>query len=97
MDEVAPFSEEESAELRAAGRTIIHGEIVTRPVEEAVHKWQGLVRLFLLVVDRDNGQLGALPYSGGLLDQPWKTMQAFELLQVVFCEKLAEEMKKAER
>jgi len=35
-----------------------------------------------------------LPYSGGVLEQPIRTMELFEVVQVVFSEKLKEEYSK---
>ncbi len=59
-----------------------------------VLRYGPLVEMFIEVVDRENGSLFALPYSGGWLEQPYKTMQAIGLLQSLFSEKIREEMKR---
>jgi hypothetical protein len=49
------------------------------------------VRLYLLVANPDNGALQAMPFEGGLLDQPHRTMQAFQVMQAQYWEYLGEE------
>jgi len=38
-----------------------------------------------------------MPYAGGWLEQPSKTMDALQIIQTRFCEKLAEEQERAKR
>ncbi len=45
-------------------------------------------------MDRESAGLIALPYSGGFLEQPARTMQAVEVVQVVFADRLRAEFEK---
>lgn len=51
-------------------------------------RWMALINAFLAAVDRKTGSLLHLPVAGGALEQPYKTMQVFQLLQGVFGEEL---------
>lgn len=53
-----------------------------------------MIRAAVQSFDRETGGLLHLPYQGGVLEQPLRTMQAFEVVQVVFGEKLKEEYSK---
>ena len=53
--------------------------------------------MFIAFANRDNAALNVAPYGGGFLDQPFKTMQAIELIQDEFSIKLQEEIKKSSR
>jgi len=62
--------------------------------DDHVKKWGIVIRLFLLSVNRENGTLMHLPTSGGLLNQPKKTMDVFLFLQEIFIRKMNEKIKK---
>jgi len=47
--------------------------------------------MYLLAADADNGSMHMLPFSGGLLEQPYRTMQVFEAVQAKFWERLGEQ------
>ena len=47
-----------------------------------------------MCVDRQTGGMIALPYAGGFLDQPSKTMQALAVIQGVYTERINEENKR---
>lgn len=51
-------------------------------------KWGLLVTTFLRCVSKENGEYIHLPYSGGAMDQPYKTMEAFDVLQNVYITKI---------
>ena len=53
--------------------------------------------MFLTCVDRETGSLSVMPYQGGFLQQPHKTMQAIEIIQGRFRERLNEEIDKIGR
>ncbi len=89
MGDLTPFSEEECASLGRAARTLICGEQTTSATKEDVAKWGALIRMYLLTVDGNNGSMRTLPYSGGLMAQPSRTMQVFEAIQDAFWEKIA--------
>lgn len=48
--------------------------------------------MFLRCIDRENGSLLRLPFNGCEREQPFKTMQVFDLLQSVFLEVIASHM-----
>lgn len=60
---------------------------------EAHRRWQYLVRLFFLGVNRENGTIQILPEPGALLDQGHLTMQVWTMLQGMFIEHVNEQMK----
>lgn len=62
-----------------------------------MRKYGILVRAFILYANRDNGSLNRAPYDGGFLEQPYKTTEAIEVIQNVFCQKLHDEIKKANK
>jgi len=97
MGGITPFGEAERASLNRAARTLIWGDHVTRATAPDVQRWGAIVQLYLLAVNGDNGSMQALPYEGGLLEQPWRTMQVFEALQGKFCERLHEQNEAIER
>lgn len=53
-------------------------------------KWCGLFDLFEWAKDFRTGALIHLPASGGLLDQPAKTMAAFGVMREVWLKKLSD-------
>ena len=53
--------------------------------------------MFLVFANRDNAALNATPYPGGFMNQPYKTMQAIQIIQNEFSEKLQEEIKRSGR
>ena len=53
--------------------------------------------MFIVFANRDNAALNVAPYPGGYMQQPFKTMQAVELIQDEFTIKLQEEIKKSSR
>lgn len=57
-------------------------------------EWAVVVQAFLGAVNRENGTLVHLPYAGGVLEQPYKTMQVFSLLQSIFIEEIEKANKK---
>jgi hypothetical protein len=97
MGGLPPFSEEERASIERAAQTLIWGENVTGPVQEDVERWNAVIKLYLSVVDSENGAMHVLPYEGGLLNQPWRTMQVFEVIQSKFQQRLKEENESMER
>lgn len=57
--------------------------------EVSYRKWSYFFRLFNQSVDYRTGSLLHLPFSGGLLDQPSRTMTILTTIQEVFLSKLA--------
>mgnify|MGYP007112523856 FL=1 len=45
--------------------------------------------------DARYGNLLHLPFEGGVLDQPAKTMAVYGVIQAIYCDKLVEDMEKS--
>lgn len=57
-------------------------------------KWSALIQMFCQSVDRRTGSFLHLPFSGGVLEQPSKTMTIFRVLQEEFSKVLTESLKR---
>ena len=90
MGWVAPFSAEEGAELERVARASIWGYMHEIDEPHAA-MYSQITRAAINGLDRETGTWVHLPYSGGTLQQPIRTMQAFGVVQAVFGEKLKEE------
>jgi len=49
--------------------------------------------MYLMTAGREGAELTSLPYSGGFMEQPHKTMLALSTIQAAFAEKLRQERK----
>lgn len=92
MGEGAPFSEEEQAAIGRVAYSMVRGEQTTGPLRSETASWGGIVQLLLSVINGDNGSMHALPYDGGFMEQPWRTMQVFAIVQGALREKLSDDM-----
>lgn len=63
-------------------------------IKESFLKWQNFFELFIQSVDARYGNLLHLPFSGGVFEQPCKTMKVFEELRHLYQEHLKEEFDK---
>jgi len=61
------------------------------------HKWEVFFSVFLLIVDRRNGNFLHLPFNLPPFFQPFKSMQVFELIQSIYFEKIKEDYEKVGR
>lgn len=50
-----------------------------------------MITTFLRCVSKENGEYIHLPYDGGAMSQPHKSMAAFDVLQNVFITKIKKE------
>ncbi len=91
MAAVAPFDETERREVRDVARVLVRGEHPPAFLGESVRRWGSWVTAFLTVADREGGNLNVMPFAGGFLEQPVKTMEVLRTIQQVFAEKLKEE------
>jgi len=57
-------------------------------------KWSALVHSTVSVLGRESAELLHLPYPGGFLQQPTRTMQAVGVVQEAFSERLRQEYEK---
>jgi len=67
----------------------VHSEI-----RELVPKWGGLVSVLLHCVSREDGSYINLPYDGGAMRQPSRTMQALDVLQEILVKRIRDEYKR---
>lgn len=99
MDVFNPFSvtPAEESEIRQLARFIFNGANPTEQPElaEIYYKWKLYFEIFLQSVDRRTGSYIHLPFAGGLMEQPAKTMSALGVMQSEFFEKLAKDIKGA--
>jgi hypothetical protein len=56
--------------------------------------WVPLVHMTITCLGRESAELLHLPYPGGFLEQPYRTMEAVGVVQKVFGEKLRQELRK---
>lgn len=94
MDKVYPFSPTpaEYKEIKQPFKLLLDGIDPSQQEEtaEAFYKYANLFDLFFLMVDRRTGSFLNLPFSGGVLNQPSKTMKFLIYLQSLFLSKLNE-------
>lgn len=97
MAGVAPFDEADRAEIKRVARSVFNGHGIPYEMEGDAKRWATMIQAFLTSVDRENGSLLHLPYSGGILEQPYKTMMLFGLLQSIFLEEIEKANKRSMR
>lgn len=73
---------------------MLSGGRITKDLEPYAVKWGMMIRQFLLCVNHENATIEHLPYEGGIMEQPYKTMQVFELLQSLFIKQIRKEQNK---
>jgi len=83
-----PFGEEEYGELTRLGRTLFQMGNGTVPsdLKGEMQKWGLWVTAFLASVNPMSGALQHLPFSGGVLEQPSRTMSVWRHLQGLYIE-----------
>lgn len=94
MGGTPPFSQAERTELREVAKDIINGGRVTSWNREPAKTWAPLVTAAVLCLGRESAELLSLPFSGGFVEQPQRTMQAVGVIQQVFSERLKAEYEK---
>lgn len=97
MAGVAPFDETDRAEVKRVARSVFNGHGIPTELEGEAMRWATMIQAFLSSVDRENGSLLHLPFSGGILEQPYRTMSVFSLLQSVFLEEIEKANKRSMR
>jgi hypothetical protein len=97
LDYIRPFQVTpcQASEIRQVAKLLLWGDDPTsQPETEGLYyKWKWFFDVFLVSVDRRTGSLLHLPFSGGLFEQPSKTMSVLTTIQSVFFEKLQEDLK----
>jgi hypothetical protein len=94
-----PFriTSQERKEIRDCARIYFYGgnPAAQEETEEAWLKWKKVFEVFLICRDARYGNLLHLPFSGGVYEQPAKTMDAIEQIQACYYEKLKDDMDSA--
>lgn len=96
----SPFiGKAEEKEIRTVGRLFFQGvnpadEEELRPVWE---KWFFFFELFLMIADRQNGNLINLPFACSAFHQPYKTYKAIQCIQSLYFEKIKEDYENIKR
>lgn len=97
MDARHPFSSPDRWEVRQVALIIFNGGMLDREVEGYAKKWAVFFKLFYTAIERKTGSFLHLPFEGGVMEQPAKTMEILRYLQSLWIEKIASEMDKASR
>lgn len=97
MDASNPFSESDRWEVRQVALTLFNGGMPDREIEGYTKKWALIFKLFYTAIERKTGSFLHLPFDGGVMEQPAKTMEILRFLQSLWIEKIADEMDKASR
>ena len=92
-----PFSVEDQNELGPIASILFSGGALPESSRGAAEKWATAIRMFLMAVNRENGTLVHLPESGGLLDQPKRTMDIMLFLQNIFIRCIQKKMKQGSK
>jgi hypothetical protein len=89
-------SRRERQELRDVAAVLYYGGNPADHEETAElwQKWHFLFEMFEFCKHSKYASLTQLPAAGGILDQPAKTMQVFQVLQGCWVEKLESEIQK---
>lgn len=97
MDARHPFSETDKWEVRQVALVLFNGGMLDTEIEAYAKKWALFFKLFYTAIERKNGSILHLPFSGGIMEQPAKTMEVIRFLQSLWIEKIADEMDKASK
>lgn len=81
-----PFGERDRWEVRQLALVYFRGGRVTKDLEEFAGKWLVWLDLYLEAADLETGRMMTLPYPGGLLQQPVRTMAMFGYLRSLYLE-----------
>ena len=95
MGEVYPFSATEQWRVRQVALVYCWGgRFPTRDIEEANQEYGAIVHGALESLDGMTGALHHLPFGGGFMDQPVRTMEVVSITRGVFGEKIEAESQK---
>jgi len=97
VDARHPFSESDRWEVRQVALILFNGGMLDTEIEAYAKKWALFFKLFYTAIDRKSGSILHLPFAGGIMEQPAKTMEILRYLQSLWIEKIAEEMDKASK
>lgn len=62
-------------------------------LKEYYDKWIVYIRYAMNILDRENGNMITLPAEGGLMDQPFATMEFVEFIQGILVEAITKRIK----
>lgn len=97
MDGLAPFSQEERQKLRELTKDTVNGGRISTWNLDGAGRYLPLIQLSVMVMGRESAEVLTMPYEGGYLEQPTRTMQAIAVVQEVFAERLRQEYEKGKR
>ncbi len=66
-------------------------------MKEFAKRWGGVIEMFLASVDREHGSILHLPYPGGVLQQPRRTLQVWRFLQSVYTEAIRNHLERLKK
>ena len=81
-----PFGTNDRWEIRQLAIVYFRGGRIQGDLREFADKWLVWLNLYLDAADLETGRLMILPYPGGLLQQPVRTMAVFGYLRSLYLE-----------
>jgi hypothetical protein len=97
VDGSAPFSQAERQKLRELTKDVVNGGRISTWNADGAGKYLPLIQMAVMVMGRESAEILTMPYEGGFLEQPTRTMQALAVVQEVFAERLRQEYEKGKR
>lgn len=97
MDAIYPFSESDRWEVRQVALILFNGGMPCNEIAGYAKKWALFFKLFYTTIDRKTGSFLHLPFGGGVMEQPAKTMDVLRYLQSLWIEKIADEMERVSK
>jgi len=93
MEPEYPFSEREVGEIKNIARYSLNGYKLSR-LSKSEMIYKTAFDSFKVVASVENADVFQLPYSGGVLEQPYKTMRMWQIFKNELGSHIAKENKK---
>jgi len=93
MESEHPFSKQEVGEIKNIARYSLNGYKMSNLSDSEI-AYRTAFDSFQLCVGYENGDVFHLPYSGGVLEQPHKTIKMWQIFRSELTDHIAKENKK---
>lgn len=99
MEKFFYISPSERQEIKECGKIYFDGgnPLCQEETKDAWKKWEFFFDSFLIMRDARYGNILHLPFSGGVIEQPSKTMSVYRAIDDIYVQKIADDMEKALR
>lgn len=94
MEQQHPFKQEEGETIRWITKYTINGFKIKKDLTSFEWKIKTLVDVFLSTCGAEKADMWHLPYDGGALDQPHKTMRVWMMMKSLLGEHISKENEK---